>query len=85
MQQQNKNMNMIGGNTLSMRVLRVWMWLVPFAMILAAVLFGALAASDGKWGLVVVMFVIGVSGVALLVLHYWVMFRFGKDAGQKQQ
>lgn len=84
MQQQNKNMSAIGGNTLSMRILRVWMWMVPFAMILAAVLFGVLAASDGKWGLVAVMFLIGLAGLGLLVLHYWVMYRFGKDAGQRQ-
>lgn len=83
MQQQNKNMNVIGGNTLSMRILRVWMWLVPFAMILAAVVFGVLAASDGNWGLVAVMFVLGLAGLGLLVLHYWVMFRFGKSEGQQ--
>jgi len=82
--QQKKDMNTIGGNTLSMRILRVWMWMVPFAMILAAVLFGVLAASDGKWALVAVMFLIGLAGLGLLVLHYWVMYRFGKDAGQQQ-
>jgi len=84
MQQQNKNMNVVDGNTLSMRILRLWMWAVPFAMILAALLFGVLAASDGKWGLVAVMFVIGLAGLGLLVLHYWVMFRFGKDEREQQ-
>ena len=67
-----------------MRILRIWMWLVPFAMMLSALVFGVLAASDGKWGLVVVMFVIGVTGVGLLALHYWVMFRFGKNSGGQQ-
>ena len=84
MNQQNKNMDVIGANTLAMKMLRVWMWFVPFTMLLAAVLFGVLAASDGKWGLVVVMFLIGLAGLGLLVLHYWVMFRFGKDAGEQQ-
>jgi hypothetical protein len=84
MQQQNKNMNVVGGNTLSMRILRVWMWLVPFTMILAAVLFGVVAVSDGKWGLFVVMFFMGALGAGLLVVHYWLLYRFGKDAGNQQ-
>jgi hypothetical protein len=78
--QQNRNMNVVGGKTLSMRILRVWMWLVPAAMLFAAVLFGALAADDGKWGLVAVMAIIGLLGLGMLVFHYWLMFRFGKDA-----
>jgi membrane protein YdbS with pleckstrin-like domain len=74
----------IGGNSLSMTILRVWMWLVPFVMLLAAVAFGAIAVSDGKWGLLAVMVVIGVSAIGLMYLHYWVVYRFGKDTGQQQ-
>ena len=76
--------DVVGGNSLSMTILRVWMWLVPFVMLLAAVVFGAIAVTDGKWGLVAVMIVIGVTAIGLMYFHYWVMYRFGKDAGQQQ-
>ena len=76
--------DVIGGNSLSMIILRVWMWLVPFVMLLAAVVFGAIAVNDGKWGVLALMIVIGVTAIGLLYLHYWVMYRFGKDAGQNQ-
>jgi uncharacterized membrane protein len=72
--------NMIGGNSLSMIILRAWMWLVPFVMLLAAVVFGAIAVADGKWGLLAVMVVIGCTAIGLMFFHYWVMYRFGKDA-----
>jgi membrane protein YdbS with pleckstrin-like domain len=74
----------LGGNSLSMTVLRVWMWLVPFVMLVGSVVFGAIAANDGNWALVAVMVVIGVTAIGLLYLHYWVMYRFGKNAGQEQ-
>jgi membrane protein YdbS with pleckstrin-like domain len=73
----------LGGNSLSMVILRVWMWLVPVVMLLGAVIFGAIAAAGGNWALVAVMIVIGATAVGLLYLHYWVMYRFGKDAGQQ--
>jgi membrane protein YdbS with pleckstrin-like domain len=75
--------DMIGGNSLSMTILRIWMWLVPFVMLVAAVVFGAIAVSDGKWGLVAVMVVMGVTAIGLMFFHYWVMYRFGKDAGKQ--
>jgi hypothetical protein len=74
--------NAIGGNSLSMTILRVWMWLVPFVMLLGAVIFGAIAAADGNWALLVVMFVIGITAIGLMYFHYWVLYRFGKDAGK---
>lgn len=70
--------DVIGGNSISMLVLRIWMWLVPFVMLLGAVVFGAIAVADGKWGLVALMIVIGVTAIGLMYLHYWVMYRFGK-------
>jgi hypothetical protein len=71
--------DVVGSNSLSMIILRVWMWLVPFVMLLAAFVFGAIAVNDGKWGLLVVMIVIGLTAIGLMYLHYWVMYRFGKQ------
>jgi hypothetical protein len=68
----------IGGNSVSMIILRIWMWIVPVVMLLGAIIFGAIAAADGNWALVAVMIVIGATAIGLMYLHYWVMYRFGK-------
>ena len=51
-----------------MFVLRLWMWAVPVLMLVAALLFGAIAAADGRWGLLVVMIVMGLMAVGLFVV-----------------
>jgi hypothetical protein len=61
--------------------LRAWMWLVPIGMLAAAAVFGTVAALDGRWGLLAVMVFIGVIGLALLVVHWWLLYRFGKAPG----
>jgi hypothetical protein len=58
------------------------MWLVPVAMLVAAVVFGGIAAAGGNWGLLAVMAVIGVFACVLMVGHYWLLYRFGKGAGE---
>jgi len=60
-----------------MFVLRLWMWAVPVVIFAASVVFGAIAASDSDWGLVAVMAVMGLTAIALLVFHWWVLYRFG--------
>ncbi|MEO8458495.1 MAG: hypothetical protein ABI559_11880 [Chloroflexota bacterium] len=80
MQQPNKNMNVVGGNSLAMVMLRLWLWLVPALMLFAALLFGAIAVSDGRWALFAVMFVLGILAISMLAFHYWLLFRFGKSA-----
>lgn len=68
-----------GDNSLTMLLLRVWLWAVPIAMFAAAVLFGGMAAADGSWGLTGAMFVLGLFAVGLMVVHYWLLYRFGKE------
>src|SRR3990172_9054111 len=58
--------------------LRAWMWLVPIAMMVAAAAFGAIAAMDERWGLLAVMVFMGLTGLALLALHWWLLYRFAK-------
>ena len=69
-------------NSLTVFLLRAWMWFVPVAMLVAAVVFGGIAAADGRWGLFAVMVVAGVFACVLMVLHYWLLYRFGKRAGE---
>ncbi len=76
--------DVIGGNSLSMIILRAWMWLVPVVMLVGAVVFGVIAVNDGKWGLLVVMIVMGAIALGLMYLHYWLMYRFGRNAGQNR-
>ena len=75
-------MSTINDNSLGMLVLRAWLWLVPLVMLVAAAGFGIYAAIDGRWGLFGVMLVMAIFAIGLLILHYWIVFRFGKDAQQ---
>ncbi len=61
-----------------MVVLRVWMWLVPVAILVASLAFAVIAALDGRWELMVVMVVGAVFATGLLLLHWWLMYRFGR-------
>jgi hypothetical protein len=73
--------NLLTDNSLGALFLRAWLWLVPIGMLLAAGGFGAYAAVDGRWGLFGVMIVMAMFALGLLVLHYWIVFRFGKEPG----
>jgi hypothetical protein len=66
---------------LTMFFLRAWMWLVPIALMVSAVVFGVIAAMDERWGLLVVMVFMGFVGLSLLGLHWWLLYRFGKAPG----
>jgi len=61
--------------------LQAWMWFVPIAMLAAAVVFGTIAALDGQWRLLAVMVFLGMTGLGLLVLHWWLLYRFGQTPG----
>ena len=65
-----------------MIILRAWMWVVPIGLLAAAVIFGAIAAIDGRWPLFGVMVVIGLFSLGLLMLHWWVLYRFGGSQEQ---
>jgi hypothetical protein len=62
-------------------LLRAWMWLVPIAMFVAAAIFGVVAVIDGRWGLFAFMVFVGVIAVGMLVLHWWILNRFGQPSG----
>jgi uncharacterized transporter YbjL len=64
---------------LTMTLLRLWLWVVPIGLIIAAAVFGVVAFTGERWALFGVMVVIGVFAIALLVLHWWVMYRFGRE------
>ncbi len=65
---------------LGMFVLRAWMWSVPAALLIASIVFSVVAVLDGRWALLAAMIVMGSFAVALLVLHWWLLYRFGRVA-----
>jgi hypothetical protein len=62
-------------------LLRAWMWLVPIAMFMAAAIFSVVAVIDGMWGLFAFMVFVAVIAVGMLVLHWWILYRFGQPSG----
>ncbi|MCH7484926.1 MAG: hypothetical protein IIA90_07255 [Chloroflexi bacterium] len=69
----------VGDNSLTMLLLRVWLWAVPIVMFGAAVVFGGIAAAGGRWGLAGAMFALGLIAVSLMAMHYWLLYQFGKE------
>lgn len=65
-----------------MVALRVWLWLVPIGMLVAATVFSVVAALDGRWALLGAMVLIGLFAVGLMVLHLWAMYGFGRTKGE---
>lgn len=65
-----------GGMTVT--ILRMWLWVVPIGMLVAAVAFAVVAALNERWALLTVMVLMGVLALGLLAFHWWVMYRFGK-------
>ncbi|NIN71425.1 MAG: hypothetical protein GTO46_05740 [Gemmatimonadetes bacterium] len=71
-----------GDKSLTMLLLRVWLWAVPIAMLAAAAVFGGIAAVDGRWPLFGVMVVLGLVAAGLMLFHYWLLYRFGREPPQ---
>ena len=52
--------------SMSMTFLRIWLWVVPIAMLAVSGVFGVIAALDGSWGLLAVMVIMGLFAIGLL-------------------
>lgn len=62
-----------------MTLLKLWLWVVPVGMLVAAAVFGTVAALDESWALLVVMVLMAFFAIGLLLLHWWAMYRFGSN------
>ena len=60
-----------------MRLMRLWLWTAPLAMLALAALFGWLAVDEGKWGLLVAMAMLALVAVALFVVQWRLLRRAG--------
>lgn len=68
--------------SMSMTLLKLWLWVVPVGMLVAAAVFGTVAALDESWALLVVMVLVAFFAIGLLLLHWWAMYRFGGSQEQ---
>ena len=53
----------------ALRLLRLWLFATPLVMLGVAATFAALAAADGRWGLLAAMVVLAALAVALFIVH----------------
>ncbi len=64
-----------GNDGPGMRLMRLWLWVAPLSMLALAVLFGGLAAAEGKWGLVAAMVPLALVAVGLFVVQWRLLKR----------
>ncbi len=64
-----------GSDGPGMRLMRLWLWAAPLGMLALATLFGALAAAEGKWGLVAAMVPLALVAVGLFVVQWRLLKR----------
>ena len=57
------------------RLLRLWLWGAPLAMLALAMLFGVLAVGDEEWGLLAAMVVLALTAVGLFVVQWRLLRR----------
>ena len=57
------------------RLLRLWLWGAPLAMLALAVLFGVLAVGEEEWGLLAAMVVLALTAVGLFVVQWRLLKR----------
>ena len=65
-----------------MRLMRLWLWAAPLAMLALAALFGWLAVDEGKWGLLAAMVLLALVAVGLFVLQWRLLRAYGGAEGQ---
>ncbi len=59
----------------AMRLMRLWLWTAPLAMLAIATLFGVLAVTEDKWGLVAAMVLLALVAVGLFVVQWRLLKR----------
>jgi predicted lysophospholipase L1 biosynthesis ABC-type transport system permease subunit len=63
-----------------MRLMRLWLWTAPLAMLALAALFGWLAVDEGEWGLLAAMVVLALVAVGLFVVQWRLLQPYGRSA-----
>ena len=58
-----------------MRLMRLWLWVAPLSMLALAALFGALAVTEGEWGLLAAMVLLALVAAGLFVVQWRLLKR----------
>ena len=58
-----------------MRLLRLWLWTAPLAMLALAVVFSVIAVDEERWGLLAAMVVLALVSVGLFVVQWRLLRR----------
>jgi predicted lysophospholipase L1 biosynthesis ABC-type transport system permease subunit len=69
------------GETPGLRLMRLWLWTAPLAMLALAALFGWLAVDGEEWGLLAAMVVLALVAVGLFVVQWRLLRVYGRGAG----
>ncbi len=59
----------------AMRLLRLWLWTAPLAMLALAVLFSVIAVEEGRWGLLAAMVMLALVAAGLFVVQWRLLRR----------
>ncbi len=63
-----------------MRLLRLWLWTAPLAMLALAVLFSVIAVEEGRWGLLAAMVMLALVAVGLFVVQWRLLRRLRRTS-----
>ena len=63
-----------------MRLMRLWLWTAPLAMLALAALFAWLAVDEERWVLLGVMAVLALVAVGLFALQWRLLRLYGRSA-----
>ena len=61
-----------------MRLMRLWLWSAPLAMLALAVLFAVLAVGEARWGLLAAMVLLALVAGGLFVVQWRLLRRLGQ-------
>ncbi len=59
----------------AMRLLRLWLWTAPLAMLALAVLFAVIAVDEERWGLLAAMVMLALVAVGLWLVQWRLLRR----------
>ncbi len=59
----------------AMRLLRLWLWTAPLAMLALAVLFAVIAVNEERWGLLAAMVLLALVAVGLWLVQWRLLRR----------
>ena len=64
----------------TLRLMRLWLWTAPLAMLALAALFGWLAVDGEEWGLLAAMVLLALVAVGLFVVQWRLLRPYGRSA-----